>query len=116
MTFIMKRVFSLANKLKRKSRQVWTAIKTLPTYRAEFGFSPAVIMLRRNASLISAEDYIQAMSEYVMKELTPVTQRYLGGYCRALKRRFTLIKDRSGFAGFREKRIFRSFAKPVLNS
>lgn len=75
----MKKSFFLTNKMKRQSRQVWTAIKTFPAYRTEFGPSPAVTMLRRNASLISVEDYIQAMSAYVMKELTSVTKRYLGG-------------------------------------
>lgn len=67
------------NKVNRKARQILKALKSYPAYKAEFGTVPAITMLRRNASFISVESYVETMSEYVKRETGAVTKQYQGG-------------------------------------
>ena len=63
----------------RKLKQTCNALLVFPKYAKEFGFLPALTMLRRNMSLISAETYIESVSGYVQEELGPVTSDFIRG-------------------------------------
>ena len=66
-------------KIRNKLKLIMEALRLFPDYRKEFGISPAITMLRRKASLISVQDYIERLSSYVEKEIEPVTCRYNEG-------------------------------------
>lgn len=70
---------NLIDKFQRKFSSLYKALSVFPKYSREFGFSPAITMLRRSVSLISVSKYINLMSDYVKNEIKCVTQLFIDG-------------------------------------
>ena len=86
------RYMSKIKKIRRKISQMISAVKKYPKYSKEFGLAPANKMIRKNCSLISADNYIESMSMYVQREIKGVTQAFNNGEIKEYAKIVSFVK------------------------
>lgn len=107
---------NLWKKILRHINSVKEGIGEFSENKNEFGEVAAKVILKRKCNMISAEEYIDFMSKYMLKELDSVLKQYkkspqiVGG---GIRERMNWRSIQFGYVGFKEKNICLRYAKSV---